>query len=129
MGFKMKIENIKKRLKKIESILNNNNGIMENSLYQERNELEFKLNKENINIRLTCNNKYYYANQCKKFTDLILKKGFPYIDKKEIKANGISFNKYSINIGHNQYYNDLKRFNSKDEMLGFVIGYNAANGV
>ena len=111
MGFKMKIENIKKRLKKIESILNNNNGIMENSLYQERNELEFKLNKENINIRLTCNNKYYYANQCKKFTDLILKKGFPYIDKKEIKANGISFNKYSINIGHNQYYNDLKRFN------------------
>ncbi len=33
------------------------------------------------------------------------------------------FNEYSITLGH-YYGHDLKRFNSRQEMLGFVIGYN-----
>ena len=43
-----------------------------------------------------------------------------------IKKNGVCFNKYSINNGYNQYCRDMKRFNSKEELLGFVIGYNEA---
>ena len=35
-------------------------------------------------------------------------------------------NNYSINNGYNQYCEDIKRFNSKKELLGFVIGYNEA---
>ena len=117
-----------KRLNEVNKLIKDNNNIILNcDLIKERNDLEFKLNKENINFRLTCNNKYYYANQCKIFTNHIMKHGYPYKDIKKIKKDGISFNKYSINIGYNQYCDDLKRFNSKDELLGFVIGFNCAN--
>ena len=34
---------------------------------QAQNELEFKRNKQNVYMRLTGNNKYYYADQCQKF--------------------------------------------------------------
>ena len=95
--------------------------------YHLENEKRFKENKKNINFRLQGDNKYYYANQCAIFTKHIIENGYPYIDKKEIKENGISFNTYSINVGYNQYCRDLKRFNSKEELLGFVIGYNVAN--
>ena len=97
--------------------------------YHLENEKRFKENKKNINFRLQGDNKYYYANQCAKFTKHIIENGYPYIDKKEIKENGISFNTYSINVGYNQYCRDLKRFNSKEELLGFVIGYNTANNI
>jgi len=94
---------------------------------QKRNDLEFKVNTNNINFRLTGNNKYYYANQCKIFTQLVKENGYgDYISAERIKIQGISFNKYSINVGYSQYHQDLKRFNTKDEMLGFVIGYNEA---
>ena len=52
--------------------------------------------------------------------------GYGRIKKEEIQKEGISFNNYSINVGYNQYGNDIKRFNSKQELLGFVIGYNTA---
>ena len=39
--------------------------------------------------------------------------------------NDISFNKHSITINNS----DIKTFNNKDEMLGFVIGYNTANNI
>ncbi len=90
---------------------------------QKRNDREFKENKKNINFSLRGNNKYYYANQCRRFTELVTMHGYPYIDKEEIKTNGISFNKYSINVGYSQYNRDLKRFNSTQEMLGWVVGY------
>ena len=79
-------------------------------------------------MRLVGDNKYYYANQCKIFTDYVMEHGYPYIDKSEIVNQGISFNKYSINVGSNQYGRDLKRFDCKAEMLGFVIGFNLAKG-
>lgn len=103
---------------KIESIANE---------AQRRNDIEFKKNKENINFVLKGNNKYYYANQCRIFTKLLTENGFgSYIPKDRIQKDGISFNKYSINVGYSQYCQDIKRFNSKEELLGFVIGYNEA---
>jgi len=93
---------------------------------QKRNEREFKLNKQNINFKLIGRNKYYYAYQCALFTKNVLKYGFGHITKEMIKKDGVCFNEYSINNGYNQYCRDMKRFNSKKEMLGFVVGYNEA---
>ena len=92
-------------------------------------EIKFKENKKNINFRLQGDNKYYYASQCAKFTANVLEHGFPcgaYLSD-SIASEGISFNQYSINVGFGQYGGDLKRFNSKEELLGFVIGYNKAS--
>jgi len=104
------------------------NGKMEDIAEQARKraDKDFKENTKNINFTLRGNNKYYYANQCKMFADYIIANGYPYIDIDRIQKDGICFNKYSINVGYNQYCMDLKRFNSKEEMLGFVIGYNDA---
>jgi len=98
--------------------------------HQLENERRFKESKKNINVVLRGNNKYYYANQCAKFTRYVTENGFDkWITKEDITEHGVCFNKYSINNGYSQYCRDIKRFNSKDEMLGFVIGYNIAKGV
>jgi len=94
--------------------------------YQKQNDIEFKKNKHNINVVLRGNIKYFHANQCAEFTKNLLKYGYDNITSEEIKDKGVCFNKYSINNGHSQYSRDIKRFNSKEEMLGFVIGYNQA---
>ena len=94
--------------------------------YQKRNDIEFARNKKNINFILRGDNKYYHANQCALFTKNLLKLGFGHITKEQIKKDGVCFNKYSINNGYNQFCRDLKTFNCKEEMLGFVIGYNEA---
>ena len=99
---------------------------------QLRNELLFKRNKQNVNMRLTGHDKYYYAYQC-----------WDYI--KHIRANG--FNRYkpedieSISINNSSYYGanitarlssggetHIKAFNDKKELLGFIVGYNQAIG-
>ena len=120
-----------KRLEALENIDTSEMTLEEMSnIFSERSELLLARNKENINFILRGNDKYYYANQCYKFTQNLLKygfNGFRTATKEEVKEKGICFNKYSINLGCNQYGNDLKRFNSKDEMLGFVIGYNEAS--
>jgi len=114
----------KDRIKEIESLLDKESNL---DLICERNEIEFKINKQEINFRLTGNNKYYYANQCAIFETHVLKNGFGHISAKLIeKEKGINFNEYSINTGFNQYSRDLKRFNNKNELLGFVVGYNTA---
>ena len=94
--------------------------------YQIANDLEFNQNKKNINFILRGKNKYYYANQCAVFTKNLLLYGCYHITKDQIKKDGVCFNKYSINNGYNQYCRDIKTFNNKEEMLGFVIGYNEA---
>tara|TARA_R110002012_G_scaffold307895_1_gene513714 strand:+ start:74 stop:451 length:378 start_codon:yes stop_codon:yes gene_type:complete len=94
--------------------------------YQIANDLEFNKNKKNINFILRGKNKYYYANQCAVFTKNLLLYGYQNISKDQIKKDGVCFNEYSINNGYNQYCRDIKRFNNKTEMLGFVIGYNEA---
>ena len=99
---------------------------------QLRSELLFKRNKQNINMRLTGYDKYYYAHQCWDYT-------------KHIKANG--FNRYkpedigNISINNSSYYGanitarltsggetHIKAFNDKKELLGFIVGYNQAIG-
>ncbi len=91
---------------------------------QAQNELEFKRNKQNVYMRLTGNNKYYYAFQCAKFEKNLIKYGYDsYATQSSIAKEGLMFNEYSITLGH-YYGHDLKRFNSRQEMLGFVIGYN-----
>ena len=93
---------------------------------QKRNDAEFKENKKNINFSLRGQNKYYFAFQCALFIKNVKKYGFGHITVDMIDKNGVCFNEYSINNGYNQYCRDMKRFNSKEEMLGFVIGYNQA---
>ena len=121
-------EKLEKRLKELENLFNQKDRSKINSseLISEYSEVKFKLNKQNINITLKGNNKYYWANQCAEFTKNLLNFGYGHISKQEIKDKGVCFNKYSINNGYNQYCNDIKRFNSKEEMLGFVKGYNEA---
>lgn len=122
---KQKLQN---RLNEIEKILDQRFGKNFDNLdlYTERNEIEFKLNKENINFTLRGDNKYYFANQCRKFEENLKEFGYGHITKDQILKDGISFNNYSINNGYNQYCNDIKRFSSKEELLGFVVGYNQA---
>ncbi len=94
--------------------------------FRKERELEFKEAKENITFQLRGDNKYYYAFQCALFEKNIIKYGYDsYATKKSVASEGLYFNKYSISLGH-YYGHDLKRFNSKEEMLGFVIGYNEA---
>ena len=95
--------------------------------YQLENEKQFKKDKENINFQLRGNNKYYYARQCKLFSDYVIKNGYQNKDIKEITFNsGKPYQYYSINNGYNQFCQDIKRFNTKNELLAFVIGFNEA---
>ena len=99
--------------------------VMNKRFHKER-EIEFKEAKEKITFQLRGDNKYYYAFQCALFEKNIIKYGYDsYATKKAVASEGLYFNEYSITLGH-YYGHDLKRFNSKEEMLGFVIGYNEA---
>ena len=119
------IEKALKRLNEIKTTLDSNLSLENRSdLIHKMTEIQFKLNKVNIKFILKCKNKYYYANQCAKFTGNVLNFGYGRLSKETISKEGISFNKYSINLGPNQYGQDLKEFNSSAELLGFVIGYN-----
>ena len=128
----MNQEQAQKRLKEINSMLDTTDFFKthtleeKSSIYSDRSDCEFIINKENINFILRGDNKYYYAHQCADFTEHLMNNGYGRIKKEEIQKEGISFNNYSINVGYNQYSRDLKRFNSKQELLGFVIGYNTA---
>ena len=127
-GENMNLVKAETRLKEIKKLLNNPNWFEKGThdLLDERNEIEFKLNKQNVNFILRGQNKYYYAAQLKKFIDNVYKFGFDHITSKMIQKNGVCFNQYSINNGYNQYCRDMKRFSSKEELIGFVIGYNQA---
>ncbi len=100
--------------------------------YLELNELQFIRNKENINFRLSGGNKYYYADQCFQFKrnlkNLLQKSNKDYDQRllNRVENQGISFHDYSINIGYSRYNEDYKRFNSKHELLGFIVGFNNA---
>ena len=91
---------------------------------QAQNELEFKRNKQNVHMRLSGNNKYYYADQCQKFINYILKNGFNQYKPSDIE--NVYFDTHNITIRLvSTAETDIKRFNTKQEMLGFVIGWNA----
>jgi len=94
--------------------------------FQQKSDLEFKINKENIYVRLTGNDKYYYAHECAKFTRYILKNGFQQYKPKDI--NDVYFDTHNITIRlMSTGETDIKRFETKQEMLGFVLGFNTCS--
>ena len=124
---KKQIEKLQKRINEITSILSSEkdwNKIDSTALICERADKEFLINKIGVNIRLTGNNKYYWGHQFVEFRRNIDKYGSNY-NYKNLVGSRISFHKYSINQEYSQYSNDLWRFDSPEEMKGFVKGYNA----
>ena len=97
---------------------------------EERNELEFKRNKQNVYMRLSGYDKYYYAHQCWDFTQHILKGGFNQYTSKDIKSISIvNCTHYGASIKarlSSGGETNFKTFNDKKEMLGFIVGYNEA---
>ena len=84
---------------------------------------KFKTIKQVSNVYQFPIHKYYWAYQFRDFRNNISKYGT--WNYKAIDGTKISFHKYSINESYSQYSNDLYRFDSVDEMKGFVKGYNA----
>ena len=91
--------------------------------FRKEKEIEFKRNKENIYFRLSGYDKYYQAHQCWNFTQHILKNGFNQYKPSDIES--IYFDTHNITIRlHSTAETDIKRFNSKQELLGYVVGFN-----
>jgi hypothetical protein len=91
--------------------------------FRKERETEFKRNKENIYFRLSGYDKYYQAHQCWNFAQHILKNGFNQYKPSDIES--IYFDTHNITIRlHSTAETDIKRFNSKQELLGYVVGFN-----
>ena len=96
----------------------------------ERNDLQFLRNKENVNMRLIGDKKYYHASQCAMFIRTIEEKGFRGYHETDIDSVYITSSPYYgasikarlISGGET----DIKAFNENKELLGFIIGYNEA---
>ena len=76
---KKQLEKIKNKLKVVNDKLKNRAkqmGVKDINLISQRHELEFILNKQNINFRLSGTNKYFVAYQCKQFENNLKKYGF-----------------------------------------------------
>ena len=126
------MDKLKEKLNQVETIIYRDDFYTiydseERSEYlQQRSDLEFKINKENIYVRLTGNDKYYYAHECAKFTRYILKNGFQQYKPKDI--NDVYFDIHNITIRlMSTGETDIKRFETKQEMLGFVLGFNTCS--
>lgn len=94
--------------------------------FKKEREIEFKQAKEKILFSLRGGRKYYIAFQCALFEKNIIKHGYDsYANKQSVKDKGLLFDEHKITLG-SSYGHYLKTFDSKQEMLGFVIGYNEA---
>jgi hypothetical protein len=120
------IEKIENRIKEIQLFLDSNRDYSKFNhlaLFKERNELTFKLNKQNIYTSLRGNDKYYKAFQCRDFADYIEKNGFNKYKSSEIDC--VYFAKHSITIRlKSTGETDIKRFETPKEMFSFVQGFN-----
>ena len=95
-----------------------------NERFDINREQQFKQAKEDITFRLNGRDKYSYAFQCAAFKENVMRLGFDHVATADaVKEQGLFFNEHCITLGH-YYGHDLKRFKSKDEMFGFVIGFN-----
>jgi len=126
------MDKLKEKLNQVKAIIRANdfltkyNSEQRSEYIQKMNDLEFKINKENIYVRLTGYDKYYYANQCAAFTKHILKNGFQQYKPKDI--NDVYFDTHNITIRlMSTGETDIKRFETKQEMLGFVLGFNTCS--
>jgi len=94
--------------------------------FKKEREIEFKQAKEKILFSLRGGRKYYIAFQCALFEKNIIEHGYDsYANKQSVKDKGLLFDEHKITLG-SSYGHDLKTFDSKQEMIGFVIGYNEA---
>ena len=94
--------------------------------FLEQREKDYEIARRLIRFPMRRAEKYYYAFQCQLFEQNVKAFGFDHVaTRAKAHAEGIQFHAHSITLG-NQYSYDLKRFNNKDEMFGFVIGYNEA---
>jgi len=126
------MDKLKEKLNQVKAIIRANdfltkyNSEQRSEYIQKMNDLEFKINKENIYVRLTGYDKYYYAHQCAEFTKHILKNGFQQYKPKDI--NDVYFDTHNITIRlMSTGETDIKRFETKQEMLGFVLGFNTCS--
>ena len=94
--------------------------------FEKERSIEFKQAKEKILFSLRGDRKYYIAFQCALFEKNIIEYGYDsYANKQSVKDKGLLFDEHRISLGH-PYGHHLKTFDSKEEMIGFVIGYNEA---
>ena len=94
--------------------------------FQKERAIEFNQAKEKILFSLRGDRKYYIAFQCALFEKNIIEYGYDsYANKQSVKDKGLLFDEHRISLGH-PYGHHLKTFDSKQEMIGFVIGYNEA---
>jgi len=94
--------------------------------FKKQTELRYIDNMSNVHFRLkNDNNKYYFANQLKKFENNIKKYGYENIKSKDIKIVDF-YNTYFEIVNHKECIDSEKGFYNKYELLGFVVGYNKA---
>ena len=129
----MKLTNKQKEeLKNINDLIKDNDKFYQLSLeersniFKRRSDLKYIDNIQNVHFRLNNDeNKYYFANQLKKFEDNIKKYGYENIKSDNIKRIVFYKNYFEI-VDHKECIDREKGFYNKYELLGFVIGYNKA---
>tara|TARA_R100000781_G_scaffold10789_1_gene10109 strand:+ start:706 stop:1110 length:405 start_codon:yes stop_codon:yes gene_type:complete len=93
-------------------------------MWKRRAELQHIDNLKNVRFRLkNDDNKYYFANQLKKFENNIKKYGYENIKSKEIKRVDF-YNTYFEIVNYKECVDREKGFYNKYELLGFIVGYN-----
>lgn len=108
-----------------------NNGFTDlyRNMITQRNDLEFQRNKQCIHFPLRGKNKHHFAYSCYRFSQ-----SFPKVNDKR-RSNRLTaynddveifFQKHAIVLKYksNGAETHLKTFDTKEEMLGFVHGWN-----
>ena len=96
------------------------------NIFKKQTELRYIDNMSNVHFRLkNDDNKYYFANQLKKFENNIKNNGYENIKSKDIKRVDF-YNTYFEIVNHKECIDREKGFYNKYELLGFVVGYNKA---
>tara|TARA_Y100001938_G_C7904522_1_gene336360 strand:- start:188 stop:592 length:405 start_codon:yes stop_codon:yes gene_type:complete len=96
------------------------------NIFKKQTELKYIDNMSNVRFRLkNDDNKYYFANQLKKFENNIKKYGYENIKSKDIKRVDF-YNTYFEIVNNKECVDREKGFYNKYELLGFVVGYNKA---
>ncbi|MEK9820510.1 MAG: hypothetical protein VW443_13085, partial [Pseudomonadales bacterium] len=120
----------KEELKNINDLIKDNDKFYQLSLeersniFKRRSDLNYINNMRNVHFRLNNDeNKYYFANQLKKFEDNVKKYGYENIKSENIKRIDFYKNYFEI-VDHKECIDREKGFYNKYELLGFVVGYN-----
>ena len=96
------------------------------NIFKKQTDLRYIDNMSNVHFRLkNDDNKYYFANQLKKFENNIKNNGYENIKSKEIKRVDF-YNTYFEIVNYKECVDREKGFYNKYELLGFVAGYNKA---